>query len=86
MRPQGVGLKHQTGIPFGRINRPMAIPVGNRLAVKYDLSFARQFEPGEHPQQCRLAAARRPKQYEKRAAWNGDRDVFDRLHITKSFC
>ena len=53
-------------------------------AVDHDLAGVELLEPGDRPQQGRLAAAARPEQGRQRAVWDVDRDVVKRLKVTKA--
>ena len=72
VREERIGLEHHIDRP--RIGRQCSY-VG---AVDDDTAAVGGLEPGDHPQQGRLAAARGPQQREERAALDGQRDVVDR--------
>ena len=58
---------------------------GDVLAAEQDLAAGRQFEPGDHPQRRRLAAARRPEHDEELAVGDGEIGVLHRDESPKLF-
>ena len=54
--------------------------IGHVALTDRDRSPGRLLEAGDHPQQRRLAAARRPDEHEELAAADGQRDVVDGDH------
>jgi hypothetical protein len=54
------------------------------LAVDHDRAGVEILEPGDRPQQRRLAAAARPEQRRQRAVRHVDRDVVERLKVTEA--
>ena len=75
MREHGVGLEHH--VHGAAVRRNFA----HVLAVDIDVALGRHFEAGEHAQQRRLAAARRPEQGEELAWLDVEADIVhaDRL-------
>ena len=75
MREHGIGLEHH--IHGAAVRRDFA----HVLAVNIDVALGRHFEAGEHAQQGRLAAARRPEQREELAWLDVEADIVhaDRL-------
>ena len=59
VREHRVGLEHH--VDRALVGRDS----GHVLPIDQDLAFGRQFEPGDHPQQGGLAAARGPQQHEE---------------------
>jgi hypothetical protein len=57
---------------------------GHVLTVDQNLAFGRQFEPGNHAQQGRLAAARWAEQHEEFARHDIKADIVDRGHLAKA--
>ena len=57
---------------------------GDRLAVEEDLALGRLFEPGDHPQRRRLAAARRPEEAVERAPGDAQGHPVHRGHVAES--
>jgi hypothetical protein len=77
VREQRVGLEHH-------VHRPL---VGRHalhvLAVDEDAPVGRHLEPGEHAQECRLAAARAAQQAEDFAAVDVQRNIVDRDELSE---
>ena len=45
------------------------------MAVEQEVAFAHRFEAGDHPQQCRFAAARRTDENHEFSVLNGEVDA-----------
>ena len=71
MRIQRVVLKHHRDVAARRLE------LVDAAIADPDLAAVERFEPGEQPQQRRLAAARRPEQHEALARFDDEVDVVD---------
>ena len=58
-------------------------PHGDVLAAEQDLAAGRQFEPGDHAQRRRLAAARRPEHDEELAVLDGEVGILHRDELAE---
>ena len=67
----GVVLEDEADVPLLRRER------GRVLAGDQDLALVRPLEPGDDPEQGRLAGAARPEQRGERAAFDLERDVVE---------
>ena len=70
MRVKRIILKYESDVALARRQRIDA------LGVDGNLTAARLLEPGDQPQDCRFAAARRAEQYAEFAVGDIERDVF----------
>jgi hypothetical protein len=68
----GIGLEHHVHRPAVRLD------IEHVLAVDQDRAVAGRLEAGDHAQQRRLAAARRPEQGEELAGANVEAHIVDR--------
>ena len=74
MRIERVVLEHHGDVAVLRrqvVDHPLADP---------DVARGDRLEPGDHPQQRRFSAARRPDQNDELAVGNADRHAVDHLH------
>ncbi len=78
MREQRVALEDGVDRPLERRQS------GNVLAMQQDRAFGRVFEPGDHPEQRGLAAARGAEQGEELVLADGDRHIVERTQCTRS--
>src|SRR2546423_856428 len=75
MRIEGVALEDHGNVARARGK------VGDVAVADRDRPAARLFEAGDHPEERRLAAARRADQYEELAAADGQGHVVDGRHV-----
>ena len=76
MRVERVGLEDHRHVALaGR-------QVGHVAAADPDLAFGGLLEPRDHPQERRLAAARRPDEHEELTVCDPQRDLFDGAHAS----
>ena len=78
MRIERIGLKHHGDAALERQH------AGDILAVDLDAAAARLLEAGEHPQQCRLSAARRTDEDDELAVLDLEIHSLDHLGITEA--
>jgi hypothetical protein len=77
VRIEGVALEDHRDVARARRQ------IGHVASADPDATARRLLEPGDHAQERRLAAARRPDEDEELAVGDLERDVFDRDHITE---
>src|SRR5438046_1401229 len=72
VRIKGIGLKHYRNIAIFHSDTV------DHLTVDPEDPRADRLDPGDHPEDCRFAAARRPEQHEELAVFNRKADTIDR--------
>ncbi len=77
VRVQRVALEHHRQVALRR-RQPRDV-----AAVEVDAAGAERLEPGDQPQQRRLAAAGRPDEHGELAARDRQVDALDRLHVAE---